>query len=119
MSNGKLIESLSSDVASGFRCAIEKLPIISGTSVYPVFDFVTSWESVEAVFKAAARTFGYNGTVILKNDENDLLAEAMQTTINADSSRAQQLLGWQPKRQGMVAGMPIYAAAWSANRSSK
>ena len=55
----------------------------------------------------------------MENDESDALAEAMQTSINGDSSRAKQLLGWQPRGNGFVSSMPVYAAAWLANQPAK
>ena len=74
---------------------------------------------MDSVMRAAADEFGFKGTIVMENDENDVLAEAMQTSINSDSSRAKQILGWQPKRGGMVSGMHIYAAAWMANQQTK
>lgn len=38
------------DWAEGLQCAIEKLPLISGTGVYPVFDLTTSQESMRNIF---------------------------------------------------------------------
>lgn len=38
------------DLAEGLRCAVEKLPLISGTGVYPVFDLTTSQESMRDIF---------------------------------------------------------------------
>lgn len=46
------------DVATGFQRAIEKLPLISGTGVYPVFDLVTSQESMRDIFDALATARG-------------------------------------------------------------
>ena len=103
------------DVAEGFRCAIEKLPLISGTSVYPVFDLMTSQESLRDILSSFGEAVGLKGRVkLVSPSEDDVFAEAFQTSRNGDSSRAEQLLGWVPKRRGFVAGMDMYATAFSA-----
>ena len=103
------------DVAEGLRCAIEKLPLISGTSVYPVFDLMTSQESMRDIFNSFGEAVGLKGRVKLVSPaEDDVFAEAFQTSRNGDSSRAEQLLGWVPKRRGFVADMDMYAMAFQA-----
>lgn len=103
------------DVAEGLRCAIEKLPLISGTSVYPVFDLMTSQESMQDIFNSFGEAVGLKGKVkLVSPSEDDVFAEAFQTSRNGDSSRAEQLLGWVPKRRGFVANMDMYAMAFSA-----
>ena len=71
------------------------------------------------MLRAAAQALAFKGTVVFENDESDALAEAMQTSIDGDSSRAKQLLGWQPRANRSVFGMPVYAAAWLANQTVK
>lgn len=101
------------DVAEGLRCAIEKLPIISGTGVYPVFDLTTSQESMRDIFNSFGKAVDLEGSVeLMKPDEDDVFDEAMQTSYNGDSSRAEQLLGWFPRRRGFVAHMDVYAKAF-------
>ena len=105
------------DVASGFQKAIEKLPLISGTGVYPVFDFATSQESMVAIIDALKAAWGFQGTVELTGHGGDLFAEAMSTSMRGSSARAKQLLGWEPKRlDGFVKDMDLYAAAFVANQ---
>jgi nucleoside-diphosphate-sugar epimerase len=101
------------DVASGLHC-VEKLPIISGYRIYPIFDLVISTEPMTLIFETAAKVMGLNGGVELAAIEGDLFTEAMQTSINAGSSRAEQLLECRPKRIGFVAGMETFARATSA-----
>ena len=103
------------DVAEGFRCAVEKLPLISGTGVYPVFDLTTSFESMRDIFDSFAEVVGLKGRVeMVKPEEDDIFAEAMSTTRAGDSSRAEQLLGWVPRKRGFVTGMDVYAKAFMA-----
>ncbi|KAF5566038.1 hypothetical protein FPHYL_3951 [Fusarium phyllophilum] len=104
-----------SDVATGFQKAIEKLSLINSTSVYPVFDLVTSQESISEIFTALASSWNFKGRCELVGPGNDLFAEAMGTSLRGSSNRAKQLLGWAPTRlNGFVADMDIYADAFAS-----
>lgn len=93
-------------------CAIEKLPMIAGTSIYPVFDLVTSQESMRDIFDAVATCWGYQGEVKLIGHGENPVSRGVSVTFRGSSARAKQLLGWQPKRlDGFVKDMDIYAAA--------
>ena len=46
--------------------------------------------------------------------EDHLFAEAVQTGLDGDSSRAEHLLGWLPRKRGFVARMDVYAKAFMA-----
>ncbi|EED17344.1 conserved hypothetical protein [Talaromyces stipitatus ATCC 10500] len=103
------------DVATAFQNAVEKLPIIAGANVYPVFDLVTSQESMREVFDAVGACFGYAGVIQLKGHGDDLFAKAMSTTFRGTSARAELLLGWRPRRRGgFVKDMDIYCMAFAA-----
>jgi nucleoside-diphosphate-sugar epimerase len=104
------------DAASALHVAVDRLPLISGTGVYPVFDLVTSQESMRVVLETAANALGFHGRVNMAGVEDDLFAEAMNTSLNGSSSRAIQLLDWQPKRVGFVQRIDMYARAWAASR---
>lgn len=102
------------DVGSGLHAAVDKLPLISGTSVYPVFDLVSSDESMRDIMEAAAMMFGFEGEVVLRGAGGDLFNEAMSVTANLDSGRAKELLGWQPKKIGCVDMMGHCVESWLA-----
>ncbi|KAF2428325.1 NAD(P)-binding protein [Tothia fuscella] len=102
------------DVASGLRAAVDKLPLISGTGVYPVFDLVGQSESMQDILDALARAVGYKGEVKLIGSNGDSFEEAMSVSANIDAGRAKTLLEWQPKRAGLVDGMDVYAHAFMA-----
>ncbi|EEU38225.1 uncharacterized protein NECHADRAFT_76981 [Fusarium vanettenii 77-13-4] len=103
------------DVATGFKCAIEKLSLINGGSTYPVFDLVTSQESMRGIFDALARVWKSKGKFELVGSGDNLFAEAMSTTMRGSSDRAKQLLGWEPTRtNGFIADMDVYAAAFAS-----
>ncbi|KAJ5156968.1 uncharacterized protein N7482_008068 [Penicillium canariense] len=103
------------DTASAFVKAIEKVHLLPGTGVYPVFDLVTSQESMRDIFDALATTWGFKGTVELKGHGGDLFSKAMSTSFRGSSARAKHVLDWQPTRlNGFVQDMDIYAAAFQA-----
>ncbi|GFP59610.1 hypothetical protein TASIC1_0014003200 [Trichoderma asperellum] len=103
------------DVATGFQKAIENLSLINGGSIYPVFDLITSQESMSDIFAAMGSSWGYKGKCTLVGSGGDLFAEAMSSTLRGSSSRAKQLLGWEPTRtNGYVADMDLYAAAFAS-----
>lgn len=105
------------DVATGFHAAIDKMPLIAGTGVYPLFDLVTSQESMRDILEAAARELGFGGEVKLAGAGEDLFAKAMSTSGNLCAGRARQLLGWDPKRYGFVSNMDVFVRAWLAAKS--
>jgi nucleoside-diphosphate-sugar epimerase len=103
------------DAASGLHTAIDKLPLISGTGVYPIFDLVTSQESMRDIFDFAAKEMGFKGKVELAGAGEDLFAKAMSTSLNGSSGRAKTILGWEPKRtSGFVQSMDVFVKAWLA-----
>jgi len=102
------------DVASGFHAAIDKLPTISGSGVYPVFDLATSQESMVDILGFAANSLGFKGKVELAGSGGELFPEAMNTSGNLCSGRAKQILGWEPKRFGFVQNMDLFAEAFLA-----
>ncbi|KAG9229200.1 hypothetical protein BJ875DRAFT_475563 [Amylocarpus encephaloides] len=105
------------DVATGFHVAIDKLPLISGTGVYPIFDLVTSSESMRDIMEFAAKELGFSGKIEWMGAGDDLFAKAMSTSMNGSSGRAQTILGWEPKRIGLVQSMDVYASAYKASKS--
>lgn len=102
------------DVASGFHAAIDRLPTISGSGAYPVFDLVTSQESMADILKFAALSLGFNGEFKLTGSRGQPFPEAMNTSFNGCSGRARQILGWEPKRFGFVQNIGLYAEAFIA-----
>ncbi|KAF9771903.1 hypothetical protein IL306_010428 [Fusarium sp. DS 682] len=103
------------DVATGFQKAIEKLSLINSTSVYPVFDLVTSQESMTEIFGALSSHWKLKGRCELVGHGDNLFAEAMGTSLRGSSDRAKQLLGWTPtKLNGFVTDMDVYADAFSS-----
>jgi nucleoside-diphosphate-sugar epimerase len=102
------------DVGKGFLAAVGKLSLLAGTGVYPIFDLVTSQENVKDILLAAARELGFKGRLELVGPGDDPSMQAMNTSVNASSARAIELLGWRPTRIGMVQVMEAFAKAWEA-----
>lgn len=103
------------DAASGLQAAVEIVAQISGRGVYPVFDLVTSVESMRIIFGAAAHILGFKGKVeLIGAGEDEPFPEAMQTSFNGSSGRAKQILGWESKRIGFAANIQVYVPAFVA-----
>ncbi|KAG9123249.1 hypothetical protein FRC07_015184 [Ceratobasidium sp. 392] len=103
------------DVASGLHAAVDKLPLIAGTGVYPVFDLTTSHETFKSITDRAAQELGLQGKVEYVGPGDNGFFQALTSSTNCDSARARQLLGWAPKQFGMLSKVEIYARAWRAN----
>lgn len=104
------------DVATAFQKAVEKLPMIAGTRIYPIFDLVTSQEGLRDIFDALALCSGYTGTIQLVGHGGDSFSKAMSTTFNGTSARSELLLEWRPRRLGGFGkDMSIYAMAFEAS----
>ncbi|KAL2067231.1 hypothetical protein VTL71DRAFT_1655 [Oculimacula yallundae] len=102
------------DAVTGIHAAIDKLPLISGTGVYPVFDLVTSQEGISEILYAAAAILGFRGHMEMSGCGEDPIAWSLCCSGNLSSGRAKQLLGWEPKRAGFVQAMDLYVKAWLA-----
>lgn len=104
------------DVASGMRKLVEKLPVLSGTGVHPVFDLMTSQEGYRDIAEGAAKAVGFEGRIDLTGPpKDDVFLRAMSTSLNGDSARARQLLGCQPRKVGLVQSIGVYARAFAAS----
>ncbi|CZT00081.1 uncharacterized protein RAG0_08226 [Rhynchosporium agropyri] len=104
------------DVASGLHAAIDKLPLISGTGVYPIFDLVTSQEKIHEIVVAAAFAMGFLGRINYIGCADTEGADVLNCSGNLSSGRAKTILGWEPKRHGFVRNMEVYVKAWLASR---
>ncbi|KIW98850.1 uncharacterized protein Z519_00513 [Cladophialophora bantiana CBS 173.52] len=110
------------DVASAVRCGLGKISLLGGTSVYPVFDLVSTTENIRDILSAFARALssmkGQGGKLELElvGPGDHLFLQPLGATVQCDSARARELLGWEPKRNGLVKEMGIYAKAWEASQ---
>lgn len=102
------------DVASGLHAAINSLPAIASTGIYPIFDLATSRERMSDVLAGTAKALEFAGELEYVDPSGSPFREALCTSFNGTSSRAKQLLGWEPRRLGLARNMDIYASAWLA-----
>src|SRR5271155_2607444 len=104
------------DAASGISCVIEKLPLVSKTGLYPIFDVMGQVESTQAIFEGAGRALGFKGNIeLIGAPEGDALNDALGASLVADSTRLKTILGWEgPKRKTLLQGIGVYAKAWQA-----
>jgi nucleoside-diphosphate-sugar epimerase len=110
------------DVANAIRLAAEKIELVgsggAGSGVYPIFDIIAENESLLAIAQRFADVMaGGKGKiqVELTGESQDVYMAAMSSTIKGSGARAKQYLGWEPKRQGMAAGIEVWARAWEAS----
>jgi nucleoside-diphosphate-sugar epimerase len=104
------------DAGTGLHAVVDKLPLLRGTGVWPVFDLTASVESIGALLLHAAKALGVEGKVNFTTTEKDPLANAICTSVLTSSGRAKSILGWEPKRIGMTSHMELYAQAWKASK---
>ncbi|KAJ9604993.1 hypothetical protein H2200_010382 [Cladophialophora chaetospira] len=110
------------DIADAISLGVGKISLLGGTSVYPVFDVVSSTENIRDVIDAFAKALlaDEGKSSDLKFDfvgpGDDVYLKALTATVRCNSSRARELLGWEPKRVGLVSKMEVYAGAWKAGQ---
>lgn len=106
------------DIALAYVRAVEKVHLLAGTGIVPIFDVQTAWENVRVLLETFARVVGFTGKIEYAEVGENAFAQAMSTSVKGDSSRARQILGWEPTRpEGFVAGMEVYARAFAAGMS--
>ena len=107
------------DVAAGIHLAVEKIEVISSGNVYPVFDFSSTYESAQYLFEAAARALGCKAKVGFVGPGDNPFAIAVNTSIKGSSTRAKNLLGWDPKMPSMTEDIHLHVASWLAFNERK
>ena len=108
------------DVADAITKGVGRISLFGNSSVYPIFDLVSTTENIKDIMEALAKSLhaleGKGGKTDLQfvGPGDDIYMKALGSTVVYDSSRAKELLGWEPKRIGLVRNMDVYAAAWKA-----
>ncbi|KAG8683978.1 hypothetical protein FRC08_013970 [Ceratobasidium sp. 394] len=102
------------DVASGMHAAVDKLHLITGTGAYPIFDLTTSHEYFKNIVDTAAKALRFQGKVEYVGPGDNVFLQALTSSSNNDGARARQLLGWTPKRIGMLPRAETYVKSWLA-----
>jgi nucleoside-diphosphate-sugar epimerase len=102
------------DVATALELAIDKIQIINGSSVYPVFELVGDQFPIELLCKADAGYFGCKGEIELYKPEGISFLDSIGGSPNARPTRAEQILRWVPKKRHFLRDTRIYANAFLA-----
>lgn len=102
------------DVATGLELAVDKLQCFNGTSVMPIFDLVADRFPIELLFRADAKIFGYKGEIKLYKPPGIPFLNAIGGAKNASSTRAEEVLGWRPKKREFVRNTHIFANSFLA-----
>jgi len=103
------------DCAEGVLAVANKIDILSGTGVSPVFDFIGCYENMGVIMDQAAQILGFKGTLELAGPGDDMMAQAMCTGVKGDSCRAKSLLGWMPRKKSFVQELDIHVKAFLAS----
>ncbi|KAJ6585734.1 NAD(P)-binding protein [Mycena capillaripes] len=99
------------DLADLFVRVAEKGSLLGGK----IFDAANNHtESVDDLLAQLVQVSGAKGPHEYRKPEN-LFEEAVQSTALIRPYLANALLGWSPKRAGLVDGLEIYYAAWLAS----
>ncbi|KAL0577636.1 hypothetical protein V5O48_004361 [Marasmius crinis-equi] len=98
------------DLADLYVRAAEKAPLIEGMIFDAANDFT---ESQSDVLDALVRVSKAEGWEFRKSE--NLYETALTQTTNIRPYLARTLLGWQPRKAGLIDHMPVYYAAWKAS----
>jgi nucleoside-diphosphate-sugar epimerase len=114
------------DLADLYVRAAERAPVLRGLAFDAANDVT---ESAEDVLAALVRISGAAGSEMFeptngayaefraesdRTDAKTAFEEAMATTATLRPYLARSLLGWQPRKAGLVDGLETYYAAWQA-----
>jgi len=100
------------DLAEFYRLAAEKSSIIGG-KIFDVTNDVT--ESVDDIFAHVVKLNGASGFEF--TTPTNPFEEALALTNLVRPHLARALLGWVPRKAGLVDGLETYYAAWKATAS--
>ncbi|KAF4598957.1 hypothetical protein EYR38_007370 [Pleurotus pulmonarius] len=102
------------DLADLYVRAVEKAQILGGQIFDAANDFT---ESVDDLMHRLTEVSGARCPYEYVQPSN-LFEAAIGTTVLCRPSLARALLGWVPRKAGLVDGLGIYYAAWSASRQA-
>lgn len=102
------------DVAVAIELAVNKLQLINGNSVHPVFELVGDQFPIGLLFERDAHYFGCKGKAELYKPEKTGFLDIIGGNHNANRTRAEQILGWYPKKRYFLRDTFIYANSFMA-----
>ncbi|KAJ8457038.1 hypothetical protein ONZ45_g18478 [Pleurotus djamor] len=110
-SGGRLSAIHTDDLADLYVKAAEKAPLIGGLTFDAGNDFS---ESVDDFLQRLVEVSGAK-TPFEYTKPSNLFEVAVGTTLRMRPYLARSLLGWSPKKAGLVDGLEVYYAAWKAS----
>lgn len=102
------------DVAAAIELAALKLPIVNGSGVHPVFDLLGDRAHMGTLCIKDAEHFGCKGSVKLRKPDGVGYLDRIGGEHDVDSSNAETVLGWQPKKRHFLKDVHIYAKSFLA-----
>jgi len=81
-----------------------------------LFNISGANENLGCIFEAIARVTGYKGEIVYKTPSNPWEECFSGNNLKIDSSKAKQLLDWQPQQPTFVEGVERLYAAYKANK---
>ncbi|KAL7931452.1 NAD(P)-binding protein [Trichoderma chlorosporum] len=102
------------DVAAAIELAVNKLQLINGNSVHPVFELVGDQFPIGLLCERDAFYFGCKGKVELHKPEKIGFLDTIGGNHNANRTKAEQILGWYPKKRYFLRDTFIYANSFMA-----
>ncbi|KAM0263194.1 hypothetical protein ACHAQJ_001349 [Trichoderma viride] len=102
------------DVATAIELAVNKLQLINGNSVHPVFELVGDQFPLGLLCERDGFYFGCKGKVELFKPEKTGFLDVIGGNRNANRTRAEQILGWYPKKRYFLRDTFIYANSFMA-----
>lgn len=102
------------DVAAAIELAVNKLQLINGNSVHPVFELVGDQFPIGLLCERDGFYFGCKGKVELLKPEKAGFLDVIGGSSNANRTRAEQILGWYPKKRYFLRDTFIYANSFMA-----
>ncbi|KAL7893067.1 NAD(P)-binding protein [Trichoderma sp. SZMC 28014] len=102
------------DVAAAIELAVNKLQLINGNSVHPVFELVGDQFPIGLLCERDAKYFGCKGKAELVKPEGTGFLDVIGGNRDANRTRAEQILGWYPKKRYFLRDTFIYANSFMA-----
>ncbi|PTB52986.1 hypothetical protein M431DRAFT_557629 [Trichoderma harzianum CBS 226.95] len=94
--------------------AVNKLQLINGNSVHPVFELVGDQFPIGLLFERDAHYFGCKRKAELYKPEKTGFLDVIGGNHNANRTKAEQILGWYPKKRYFLRDTFIYANSFMA-----
>lgn len=102
------------DAVSGLHLAIDRVHGLLGS--WPVFDLIAETVLVRDYMEGAKKILGLKAKLEYVGNQDNPYFEAMGLVTNYQSSRANIVLGWTPKRLDFILKLDTYVKAWAASQ---